>query len=273
VTVSDVETSAFKLIGVLYLPPMPGAGNYSGMPIPEIADRAVHDAQALLDAGFDAALLQNATDVPEQSQVPIETVAAMAAIGAAVRGRCDIPLGVCVAHNDGVAAIAVSYAIGATFVRVKVLTGAAVGPGGLTEACAAQTASLRNRLPGHISVFADVHEVTSVSLAFQDPALEARQHVRFGGADGVIFTSDSGASDALAVIAELKAVLGPTVPVLIGGRVTEENIGAVRRGADGAIVATSIRTGSEISGRVDSVKATRLARGVGRRATVVGVRQ
>ena len=254
-----MDTSDFNLIGVLYLPPMPGAGNYAGTPIDEIVDGAVRDAQALREAGFDAALLQNATDVPELPQVAVETVAAMAAVGARVRARCDIPLGVCVAHNDGAAAVAISYAIGARFVRIKVLTGAAVSTTGLTEACVAQVAALRSRLPVHITVFADVHEVTSVSLGFSNPAQEARQHVRFGGADGVIYTSDAGASEALEVIEQLKATLGPDVPVLIGGRVTTENIGAVRRRADGAIVATSIRTGTELTGHIDAAKATRLA--------------
>jgi uncharacterized protein len=256
-----MDISAFNLIGVLYLPPMPGAANYTGMPIDEIVEGAARDAQTLREAGFDAALLQNATDVPELPQVAIETVAAMTAVGAGVRARCDIPLGVCVAHNDGAAAVAISYAIGASFVRIKVLTGAAVGAAGLTEACVAQVAALRSRLPVHIDVLADVHEVTSMSLGFPDPAQEARQHVRFGGADGVIFTSDDGAAQALEVVAGLKAALGPDVPVLIGGRVTEENIGTVRQGADGAIVATSIRTGTEQSGRIDPAKATRLARG------------
>ena len=50
------------------------------------------------------------------------------------------------------------------------------------------------------------------------------------------------------MIAELKAALGPSIPVLIGGRVTEQNIRSVRQGADGAIVATSIRTGTEFVG-------------------------
>jgi uncharacterized protein len=256
-----VDTSAFSLIGVLYLPPMPGAANYAGTPIDEIVEGAARDAQTLRDAGFDAALLQNATDVPELAQVAVETVAAMAAVGAGVRARCDIPLGVCVAHNDGAAAVAISYAIGASFVRIKVLTGAAVGAAGLTQACVAEVAALRSRLPVHIDVLADVHEVTSVSLGFPDPVQEARQHVRFGGADGVIFTSDAGASQALEVIAQLKAALGPDVPVLIGGRVTDENIGVVRQGADGAIVATSVRTGTEQSGHIDATKAARLARG------------
>lgn len=255
-----LPTPGFQLIGVLYLSPMPGAANYDGTPIDEIVDRAAHDAQTLREAGFDAAILQNATDVPEPAEAPIETVAAMTAVGAGVRARCEIPLGVCVSHNDGAAAIAISYAIGATFVRVKVLTGVAVGPSGLVMACSPQVASLRSRLPGHIRVFADVHEVTSVSLSFRDPAQEARQHVRFGGADGLVFTSDDGAGDALEVIAELKAALGPTVPVLIGGRVNEENLGAVRQVADGAIVATSIRTGTEASGQIDLGKATQLAR-------------
>jgi uncharacterized protein len=255
-----MDISAFNLIGVLYLPPMPGAANYSGTPIDEIVDGAARDAQALRDAGFDAALLQNATDVPELPQVAVETVAAMAAVGAGVRARCDIPLGVCVAHNDGAAAVAISYAIGASFVRIKVLTGAAVSAAGLTEACVAQVAALRSRLPVHINVFADVHEVTSVTLGFSDPVQEARQHVRFGGADGVIFTSDAGAAEALEVISQLKQALGPGVPVLIGGRVNDETIGAVRQGADGAIVATSIRTGTELSGCIDVAKATRLAR-------------
>lgn len=239
---------------------MPGAANYAGAPMEQIVDGAARDAQTLLDAGFDAALLQNATDVPELPHAAIETVAAMAVVGAGVRARCDLPLGVCVAHNDGAAAVAISYAIGATFVRIKVLTGAAVTTAGLTEACVAQVAALRSRLPVHINVFADVHEVTSVSLGFVDPAQEARQHVRFGGADGVIFTSDDGAPEALEVIAELKAALGPSIPVLIGGRVTEQNIRSVRQGADGAIVATSIRTGTEFAGHIDATKASRLAR-------------
>jgi predicted TIM-barrel enzyme len=95
----------FRLVGMLHLPPLPGIPNYRGTPLEKIVEQAVADADTLTAAGFTHLLPQNASDVPAQT-----TVAAAS----------PLPLGINVAHNDGPGALAIAYAVGAGFIRVKV---------------------------------------------------------------------------------------------------------------------------------------------------------
>jgi len=163
-----------------------------------------------------------------------------------------------VAHNDGAAAIAISNAVGATFVRIKVLTGVAIGAAGIVSGCATEVARLRRELNCQITVLADVNEVTSRYLGFPSPIDQARQHIRFGGADGVIVTDKESALTALDTITAIKSQIDPDAPAFVGGRVTQENIRTVRSRADGAIVATAIRNTMAWSGCIDPVKAAAL---------------
>src|SRR4029077_4421660 len=118
---------AKPLVAMIHLPPLPGAGNYEGSPVRTMAQRAVAEAQLLSEAGFDALLIQNTHDRPSTTYAPPETLTAMSAIAGAVAAAVSRPIGINVHKNDGPGALAVAHAIGATFVRVKVLVGATLG--------------------------------------------------------------------------------------------------------------------------------------------------
>jgi predicted TIM-barrel enzyme len=59
---------------------------------------------------------------------------------------------------------------------------------------------------------------------------------------------------ALAAIAEIRAAL-PSVPVLVGGRVTPSTIDATRAGADGVIIGSALKPDTDPFTRVDAVRA------------------
>jgi hypothetical protein len=240
---------------MLHLPPLPGIPNYLGTPTAEIVDQAVSDAATLSAAGFTHLLLQNSSDVPAQTTVATSTIAIMTRIAAEVTAATDLPLGINVAHNDGPGALAIAYAVDAPFIRVKVLTGAAVGPDGIMPGCGLATAELRSRLGADIEIWADVNEATSLPLtARADDCWAAVEAVKFGGADVLIVTKDSGVADALDVIGRIRERV-PGVPILVGGRVTPETIEATRAGADGAIIGGALKPDSGVFTRVDAMRA------------------
>ena len=247
----NVENSSFRLVGMLHLPPLPGIANYQGTPLAEIIDQAVTDAVSLTEAGFTHLMLQNACDVPAQITVEASTVAIMTRIATEVSEATSLPLGINVAHNDGPAALAIAYAVGATFIRVKVLTGVAVGPAGLMEGCALATAGLRSRLGADIEIWADVNEATSLALApAADDMWAATEAVKFGSADALVITKESGADEALELIQRLRHSL-PPIPLIVGGRVTATTIRQTRQLADGAIIGGALKADAGFFTRVD----------------------
>ncbi|MGD8193315.1 BtpA/SgcQ family protein [Herbiconiux sp. P18] len=252
------QSPPFRLVGVLHLPPLPGAANYTGASVLEIARVAADDARVLADAGFTDVMIQDASDNPQPDQVGPATVAAMAVVGAQVRRAVSIPLGVVAGHNDGEASVAIAHAIGAQFVRVKVLTGVSAGPDGWIEGCAHRVAMLRRLLGSDVEVWADAHEATSRALT-GDVVWAAQQAMSFGGASTLIVTRDSGVADAVTDIAAVRAVVGPDVDILIGGRVTLGTIATARAGSDGAILGSAIKTGPGDDARIDPVAARAFA--------------
>ncbi|MFW6206114.1 MAG: BtpA/SgcQ family protein, partial [Gemmatimonadota bacterium] len=135
------------IIGVLHLPPLPGAPGWGGS-MGAVLDRARSDARAL-DAGgvgaggVDALLVENYGDHPFHRTVGPGTVAAMTAVVLAVREESDLPVGVNVLRNDAAAALAVAAAAGAAFIRVNVHTGGMYTDQGWIEGRAADTLRLR----------------------------------------------------------------------------------------------------------------------------------
>lgn len=251
--------TTFRLVGMLALPPLPGIPNYQGTPLSKIVDQAVADAHTLNDAGFTHLLLQNSWDVPAQTTVDPATIAIMTRVATEVRQASALPLGINVAHNDGPGALAIAFAVEAAFIRVKVLTGAAVGPDGIMAGCAVATGELRSRLGADVQLWADVNETTSLPISSRaDDVWCAVEAVKFGGADALVVTKDSGVADAVEAIARIRQAL-PATPVIIGGRVTPDTLAAARGGADGAIIGTALKSDSHPLTRVDPVRAGRFA--------------
>jgi len=256
------------LIGVVGAPALPGSHGFRGATLEEIERRVVQDAAAYRDAGFDALMIQNVNDLPVPERVGPETVAWLTALGRAVRGAVDLPLGVSVLKSDGPAALAVAQAVGAEFVRVKVWVGAMVGAEGLVQGSAREVLQYRRHIGAeHIAIWADVHDRSGVPLAPMPVERAAREAARFGRADLLVITG-ADEEETVSWLDRVKEAVGD-LPVVAGGGANARNITRLLAHADGVIVATEAKIGGLLENPVDIEAARGLvnaARG-GREAT------
>jgi membrane complex biogenesis BtpA family protein len=245
------------LIGVVGFPALPGAIGYQGTSRADLIDRAVADAWAYTEAGFDALMIQNLGDVPVGAKVGPETVAWLTALGLSIRAITPLPLGVCVLKNDGCAALAVAQAIEAAFVRVKVWVGAMVGAEGIVQGCARAVLQFRREIGAEeIAIFADVHDRTGIPLAGMSLEETAHEALWFGRADGLVITGRSE-TETLEWLQRVKATVGD-VPVWAGGGANARNLSRFMSSADGILLASAAKVGGQMQNPVDAQAAQAL---------------
>ena len=249
------------VIGMVHCWPMPGAPGYSGSyGVEEIIDHAVRDARALAEGGCHGVIVENMWDIPFRAgaKVAPESVAVHAVVARAVGQAVDLPLGINLVHNGGVALLAVAIAAGASFVRVCMFTGAGVWDGGQwDEGCAAEL--LRRRAELHatqIKLLCDVDKKHSVRF----PGIDLQTHIewtRFFGADALIVSGRmTGDAPDLDKVRRAKALAGDH-PVLLGSGTDEQNIGQFLQVADGVIVGSSIKQDGLVENPVDPERVRR----------------
>ncbi len=247
------------LIGVIHLPPLPGAPDYKGE-LDEIISFAINEAFKLQEAGFDAIILENFNDRPFKVHVSEpETVAAMAVIARRVCEDLDLPVGVNMLRNSGRESLAVAYAAGASFIRVNSYCETRESPEGVLRPIARIVEEFRARYRASIDVLVDVDVKHSTPISHEYNAISAaRECISRGRPDAIIVTgARTGASPPPGYVAAFR-VLG--VPIIVGSGITAENIRAYWRISDGFIVGTYIK--DRETNRIVREKAEKLARRV-----------
>jgi uncharacterized protein len=248
------------LIGVVHLPPLPGAPRWKGS-MDSVQKRAVADAKAYEQGGASAVIIENFGDVPfTRGPVPAETIAAMAVAGCAVREAVRLPVGFNVLRNDASAALALCAACGGGFIRVNVHTGAMLTDQGLIEGQAFHTLRLRERLCPGALILADVHVKHAVPLGGESLEDAARDTLARGLADALI-VSGTGTGQA-ADLSEVERVRRacPSARILIGSGVTAKNVKDYLRHSDGVIVGSSLKRGGKVNHPVDPRRVAALAK-------------
>lgn len=250
------------LIGVLHLKALPGSPGHM-LSMDEILERALGDARALEEAGFDAAVVENYGDAPfPADSLSPASVAAMAVVADRVRRECSLRVGVNALRNDARAALGIASAVGASFVRVNVHTGVCATDQGFIEGRADETLRYRRLLGQRVAILADVHVKHAVPISQPDIARAARETAYRGMADGLIVTGP--ATGEPVDIDELRRVREavPDRRLFVGSGATAETVQALLSVADGIIVGTSIKPDRDPSQPVD----VRLARALVRAA-------
>lgn len=250
------------LIGVLHLKALPGSPGHM-LSMDEILERALGDARALEEAGFDAAVVENYGDAPfPADSLSPASVAAMAVVADRVRRECSLRVGVNALRNDARAALGIASAVGASFVRVNVHTGVSATDQGFIEGRADETLRYRRLLGRRVAILADVHVKHAVPISQPDIARAARETAYRGMADGLIVTGP--ATGEPVDIDELRRVREavPDRRLFVGSGATAETVQALLSVADGIIVGTSIKPDRDPSQPVD----VRLARALVRAA-------
>jgi membrane complex biogenesis BtpA family protein len=249
-----------RLVGVVHLAPLPGSPLWGGE-IGVVSERAVSDAAALERAGFDGIIIENFGDVPfARGFAGRGAVAAMGAVGARVRDRVRVPLGVNVLRNDPRSAVSVAAAIDAGFIRVNVHVGAAVTDQGVIESEAMETMRAIRATRPDLAVFADLMVKHAAPLGEFSLERSAADAVERGLASAVIVTGDSTGSAASLEEVERAAKAVPGTPVLIGSGVTIGTVGEALRVADGVIVGTAIMVDGRAGRPIDEARAAEFVR-------------
>lgn len=245
------------VIGMVHLAPLPGSPRFTGSGagnFTAVIDAAVADAKAWESAGAHGLMVENFGDVPFfKGEAPRETVAAMTKVASEIRGAVPgLPLGINVLRNDGLSALAVAMVVGASYIRVNVLSGSAVTDQGVIEGQAADLMRYRKALGAeHIKVLADVRVKHAAPLAERPLQDEVEELVERAGADAVIVSgSGTGKPTDPSHAAEVKRYAGDT-PVLIGSGADADSILQLKPACDGFIVGSAAKPGGRIDVPVD----------------------
>ena len=247
------------LIGMLHLGALPGSPAQRAS-VDELIAAALTEARVYRDAGFNGLMIENMHDRPYLGgQVGPETVAAMTAIGRAVRSAVDLPLGVQVLAAANREALAVALACGASFIRAEAFAYAHVADEGLLVAGAGPLLRYRRAIGAeHVAILADVKKKHAAHAITADLDLEeTARGAEFFLADGVIVTgiATGRAADPAEVAAVSEAVM---IPVLVGSGVTPENL-AHYAAADGFILGSAVKRDGRWSNPIDPGRAKAMA--------------
>ena len=226
-----------------------------------VLDRALRDAEILLDNGADGLIIENTHDVPYQrSQVDASTVAACARAASEIRRRFDCVLGLTLLAADTVAAVDTAIACDLQFVRCEGFVYAHVADEGLIQGDAARILRRRAYLQApSLEVWADVKKKHASHSITQDLSIrEFARGAAFFDADAVIV---SGAVTGEAPdIEDVRAVKSLGIPVVLGSGVTEDNIQAFAALADVLIVGSACKDSGDWRGDVAPDRVARLTK-------------
>lgn len=253
------------LIGMLHLPALPGTP-HGQLTIDEIVSFVLRDAQTLVDAGFNALLVENMHDTPYlRRNVGPEIVAAVTVVCAAVKKQFPtVPLGVQILAGANCEALAVALACGADFIRAEGFVFAHIGDEGLFNSDAGKLLRYRKQIGAeHIAVLTDIKKKHSSHAITADISLaEACEAAQFFHTDGIIITGTATgkAADIEQVRAARAAV--PSLPLIIGSGITAENIADYRDIADGFIIGTALKVGGDTRNPVSPDAANRIVNAV-----------
>lgn len=237
------------LVGMVHLEPLPGSPRWGG-DMARVIAAAARDADALLEGGCDALLVENMGDVPYlRGHVGPETVAAFT-LAAAEVARRRAPFGVQVLAAANREALGIAAATGASFLRVEGFAFAHVADEGWLDACAGELLRARAALRVDVRIWADIKKKHAAHAVTADIDLaDTAKGTAFCGADALVVTGTS--TGAATDPADVRAARGAGLPVAVGSGVTPSDAGPLADLADALIVGTSIKVGGDWRAPVD----------------------
>lgn len=237
------------LIGMVHLLPLPGSPKWMGS-MQAVLEAARRDAERLVNGGCDAFIVENMGDVPYlNGRVEPETTAAMA-VAVERLTNFGIPVGVQVLAGANREALGVALASGASFIRAEAFAYAHVADEGWMDACAGSLLRARRYLGARVDIFADVQKKHAAHAATADLSMEdLAKGTAFCGADGLIVTGSTTGERTRPE--DVMAAREANLPVLVGSGVTPGQIEELIAPADGLIVGSWLKEGSDWRRPVD----------------------
>lgn len=251
---------SLPVVGMIHLPPLPGSPRARSGVAPvkslaEIEEFVTRDVAALAEGGVDAIMVENFGDAPFfPGRNPAHVLTCMTRLTQLVRQLAARPVGVNVLRNDGVSALAVAVAAGASFIRVNVLSGARVTDQGVIQGEAHELLRYRKMLGAEdIAILADIQVKHSAPLGAGVPLEQEVADICHRGMADAVVVSGSGTGRAVDIdrLRLVAGAAGPSHPVLIGSGASLENIAQLAEHAGALIVGTAFKEGGQVGAPVE----------------------
>ncbi|MQA02841.1 MAG: BtpA/SgcQ family protein [Streptosporangiales bacterium] len=249
------------VIGVIHLPPLPGAPRYGGEPVADIYAAAARDARVLSEGDIDGIMVENASDMPfaRPDDVGPETVAALTAACLEIRSVSDVPIGITCVANAVIPALAVAKAVDARWVRANQWVNAYVANEGFLDGPAPRAMRYRKAIGAHdVHVFADVHVKFGAHAITSDRSVdEQATDAEWFDADVLIATGTrTGSPTSPEEVHEVRK--GTVLPVIVGSGLDSDQVDRLFGVADGAIVGQWLKHEGRWWNPVDPARVERL---------------
>jgi membrane complex biogenesis BtpA family protein len=188
---------------------------------------------------------------------PRETIAMMSVVVDRLAEKAHVPIGVNVLRNDGLAAMSIAAATGATFIRINVFAGVAFADQGIIEGPARDLLWLKRDLGEDIKILADIHVKHAAHLTrLDEAAIDAARN----GPDGLIVSGiGTGRRTDPEHLQGVKSAVD--LPVFVGSGVRIDNL-ATYRDADGFIAGTTLKEDGQLEGAIDVERVRALAEAI-----------
>ncbi len=247
--------SSTPLIGMIHLPNLTRHGDYK---IEEIIDYAIVEGRKLEEAGFDAILIENFSDVPfAKTKVSEFVFARFVQVISALRKAISISIGVNVLRNGCVQAMTIATATGADFIRCNIWESAYLTDQGIIEGAAFDVINCQKDLKSRVKILADIHVKHAKNMVQFSLVESAENALHRGQANALILSGGAtGEEPILDNFVELNK-LG--IRPFIGSGLSEKNLYQFKPYLGGAIVGSSIKIDNVVTNPIDIDKATKLS--------------
>ena len=229
------------LIGMVHVLALPGTPFYEDNDI-DIVKRAVSDARAFQNAGFDGIIIENMFDIPYTKSVGPEIVAFLSVIATKIRKKINIPIGIQVLAGANQEAIAIAKAANLDFIRAEGFIFGHLGDEGYMDAQAGNLLRYRKQIGAEdIAIWTDIKKKHSSHSITNDISIgETAKAAQFFKSDGLIVTGTS--TGVFTNPADIKTVRKFTdLPVVVGSGVTSKNITTYLPISDAIIVGSWVK--------------------------------
>ncbi len=230
-----------RLIGAVHFPPLLGYPNSPGLDV--AFKNALFDALQFQRGGFDAIIFENNYDLPHTEKIPSYNVSAMTALIGMIAPQLRIPYGVSVLWNDYAAALGIAVATAASFIRVPVFVDRVKTSYGTITGTPRDVIAVRKKIGAtQVALLTDIH-VKHATLLSKKTLRQSAIAAKRAGADGIIITGQwTGDAPILANLETARSV--GDIPIIAGSGVDHTNVRSIFAIAQGAIVSTSLKTGT-----------------------------
>ena len=249
------------IIGMVNLLALPGYDQFEGME--KIISKALVDAKKLEEGGINGILVENTFDIPHNSNIGPETIAAMSIAVHEIVKVVSVPVGVVIIIESGdTSSLAVAFSAGAKFIRAVSFNEAMVSSFGVYQGRPAKLFRYKRFLgANNMKIFSDVqvkHSVPLVDRSIEDSILDAKM----SGVDAIIVTgSGTGYAPPTELAIKAKKASGST-PLILGSGVSKENISELFDIADGAIIGSYFKENGIYTNPIDPKRVSDLIKSI-----------